>query len=162
RGPAVSPLTYQQLALALIDQGNWRTADSAALAGNARFGVNFQDDFAHATALYAGGMVDSARAVAARWTTSQDLVARYNGFGILASIDELTANSTPGAAITPRRLRPTARPMGSHLRSLIRPRWRSWMRPSVDSRNGRCTPSMRRWRQPRLRLYLCRPGPMAS
>jgi tetratricopeptide (TPR) repeat protein len=88
-GPAVSPLTYQQLALALIDQGNWRTADSAALAGNARFGVNFQDDFAHATALYAGGMVDSARAVAARWTTSQDLVARFNGFGILASIDEL-------------------------------------------------------------------------
>ncbi len=72
RDPAVSPLSYQHLAQAELNQGKWRQADSAASAGNARFGVNLQDDGQRLSAWYWGGSMDSVQAILNRWKSNSD------------------------------------------------------------------------------------------
>ncbi len=86
--PAVSPSSYNNFGLLLLDLGRWREADSAFVAGDERFGTNWVDDVYRAQAYYQGGLMDSVQAVVDRWKRASDPSARYLALLYQSSLDE--------------------------------------------------------------------------
>ena len=86
--PSVSAQTYQQLAIALIDQGKMDAADSIMRAIQAEHGPQFASSMIRSQALYNKGAVDSARAVAEQWLSTPDPASRAEVRYYLSSFSE--------------------------------------------------------------------------